>query len=452
MRNFRRPLIAAALIAALGASTAHAATISINTARATTSATGSAANSTAKTATASATTSTKNSTAKGTTAQSIVRPVFPATLPGEVNLKAIREVHFLVPSPATTPLIVGEAAPDTVTIMGAPEATQEQMLAFIEARNKNPKLTCTLGEIVSYYYEEAAREGIRGDVALCQALKETGFFAYGGDVSPTQNNFCGLGATGNKEPGARFATARLGVRAHIQHLLAYASTTTPSEKIVDPRYEHLKKNRPDLFGSVKNWVGLNGRWAVPGKTYGQDILRLWRAAQAPDASAAALVAGNKKVTTAPDEASGYIYRGIAYYSRADYEHAAADFRTAADLAPDVAEAHYDLALTYERLGSSKDAIRSYDRLLGLSPQFAQGYMNKALLELAAKKYDAAIEDLNRSLTAESINADAYSAIAVAQIAQKKYADAWKSLAKAADQNSTNVTVLSNQIIFNSCLK
>lgn len=444
MRNFRRPILAAMLIAALGASTASAATISVNTDRTVTAS--------SKNSTTAAKAATNTTAASQKSAQSIVRPTFPATLPGEVNQKAIREVHFLVPSPATTPLIVGEAAPDTVTIMGAPEATQEQMVAFIEARNKNPKLTCTLGEIVSYYYEEAAREGIRGDVALCQALKETGFFAYGGDVSPTQNNFCGLGATGNKEPGARFATARLGVRAHIQHLLAYASTTAPSEKIVDPRYNHLKKNRPDLFGSVKNWVGLNGRWAVPGKTYGQDILRLWRAAQAPDASAAALVAGNKKVTTAPDEASGYIYRGIAYYSRADYEHAAEDFRTAAELAPDVAEAHYDLALTYERLGKSRDAIRSYDRLLELSPQFAQGYMNKALLELAAKKYDAAIEDFNRSLAAESINAEAYSAIAVAQIAQKKYADAWESLAHAADQNSTNVTVLSNQIIFNSCLK
>ena len=38
-------------------------------------------------------------------------------------------------------------------------------------------------------------------------------YTYGGDVLPSQNNFCGLGATGNKVKGAAFPTAQIGVRA-----------------------------------------------------------------------------------------------------------------------------------------------------------------------------------------------------------------------------------------------
>lgn len=154
------------------------------------------------------------------------------------------------------------------------------MVHFIKKRN--PRLTCSIEEIVNYYYQEAGHEGIRGCAALCQALKETGFFAYGGDVSPKQNNFCGLGATGNHEPGLSFATAQLGVRAHIQHLLAYTSQRRPSVQVVDPRYDLLIQRRPDLHGKVSKWTGLNG--ATVGRNYGQEILSLWRQAQAPDAS------------------------------------------------------------------------------------------------------------------------------------------------------------------------
>ena len=118
-------------------------------------------------------------------------------------------------------MLLPKAKPETVTIFGEPEATQAQMVHHIEKRNPKPLLNCTVRQIVQLYYEEAGLEGIRPDVALCQALKETGFFGYGGDVDWKQNNYCGLGATGNHEPGLKFETPQLGVRAHIQHLLAY---------------------------------------------------------------------------------------------------------------------------------------------------------------------------------------------------------------------------------------
>ena len=160
------------------------------------------------------------------------------------------------------------------SIIGTALATQEQCVNYLLRNNPNPNLKVSAEEIVRIYYEEAGREGIRPDVAFCQALKETGFFRYGGDVIPEQNNFCGLGTTGGGVRGEFFATPQLGVRAHIQHLLAYSSTRRPTMPVVDPRYGLVR----EAYGSrtLGKWQDLNGRWAVPGRFYGQEILSMLR--------------------------------------------------------------------------------------------------------------------------------------------------------------------------------
>ena len=210
-----------------------------------------------------------------------------------VDKKAMKQADWQLAEAYGRPMLDVPAGADT--IMGPATIPARQMVHFIRQRNPHPKLNASLEEVVQAYYDEAGREGIRPDVALCQALKETGYFAYGGDVSPDQNNFCGLGATGNKVAGARFTTPQLGVRAHIQHILAYASTERPKTAIVDPRYELLAEKHPELYGQVRAWTGLNGRWAVPGKHYGQEILWMWTEAQTPDGTNDSLITGFESV-------------------------------------------------------------------------------------------------------------------------------------------------------------
>lgn len=179
----------------------------------------------------------------------------------------------------TTEIKGGVAGEDdayaAVKILGEAELREEQLVRYIRRKNSHPQLNCTVEELVRYYYEEGESEGVRADLALCQAIKETGCFAFGGDVQPSQNNYCGLGATGRGVRGQFFATPRRGVRAHIQHLMAYATTRLPKQPILDERYEVLREKYPQFYGKVDTWVGLNGKWAVPGRHYGQDILRIF---------------------------------------------------------------------------------------------------------------------------------------------------------------------------------
>jgi hypothetical protein len=101
-----------------------------------------------------------------------------------------------------------------------------------------------------------------------QVMYETGWLQFGGDVSADQCNFGGLGATGGGAGGATFPDVRTGLRAQVQHLKAYASTDALNNECVDPRFNLVTR------GIAPTLEDLNGRWAVPGTTYGQDIAKI----------------------------------------------------------------------------------------------------------------------------------------------------------------------------------
>ena len=183
------------------------------------------------------------------------------------------------PLPSPTPDIpkVEEKEQGTL-IMDKTQATAAQLASYALKGNPTPLLpNCTVQELAQIFIEEGEVEGVRGDVAWAQALKETGYFKYGGIVLPEQNNYSGIGALNNNSQGdaAIFETPRIGVRAQIQHLKAYASTEALKLKCVDPRFHLVKR------GSAKyvEWLGFgdnpNGAgWAWPGNGYGYDIIKI----------------------------------------------------------------------------------------------------------------------------------------------------------------------------------
>jgi hypothetical protein len=111
-------------------------------------------------------------------------------------------------------------------------------------------------QLAAFYAEEAAFEGVNHDIAFAQMCLETGFLRFGGLVTPEMNNFCGLGAIGPEHPGERFSEPRIGVRAHIQHLKAYATDKPLNQELVDPRYRWVR------YGSAPTIKGLSGTWAT----------------------------------------------------------------------------------------------------------------------------------------------------------------------------------------------
>ncbi|WP_462348884.1 RICIN domain-containing protein [Holdemanella biformis] len=129
----------------------------------------------------------------------------------------------------------------------------------------------TIERFAQIFYEEANAEGVKAEIAFTQCMKETGFLKYGGDVLPNQYNFAGIGATGGVH-GAKFKNVRTGIRAQIQHLKAYASTSPLKNACVDPRFNYVTRNTAPYV----EWLGIkenpNGHGWASAKNYGYDIV------------------------------------------------------------------------------------------------------------------------------------------------------------------------------------
>lgn len=152
-----------------------------------------------------------------------------------------------------------------VAVVAAPEVCE-----WLVGRASRARYSAdVLREIVVSYWVVGAEYGVRPEVALAQAIKETGGFGYGGDVKAEQYNFAGIGATGGI-PGLSFDSVRAGVAAHVLRMRMYASNNSEV-------YDNGILGRPlpaSHWGKYPNIQDFDGVWAVPGVGYGDSVLKI----------------------------------------------------------------------------------------------------------------------------------------------------------------------------------
>lgn len=202
--------------------------------------------------------------------------------PGNVQVDTITVAP---PEETPAPADTGNYTSDTqmasiqggCTIMGTTYTYLDQMIRYYCANQEYPAFyqgtdAPTIQAFCQIYVEEAQAEGVRAEVAFCQAMKETGFLRYQGDVRIEQFNFAGIGATGGGVQGNYFGSVRDGIRAQIQHLKAYASTEALNGACVDPRFHYVKRGTTPYV----EWLGIHenpygGGWAA-ALNYGGSII------------------------------------------------------------------------------------------------------------------------------------------------------------------------------------
>jgi len=154
----------------------------------------------------------------------------------------------------------------SLKIMAKGKASPEIMKSFLVRYNGNVDQVL-VNSIVKAYIIEANREGVNYEVAFCQMCLETGFLKFEGSVSKFQYNYCGLGCVDMFSGGDWFGSMEEGIRAHIQHLKAYASQEPVKSPLVDPRFSSVRR------GTVTIVNQLTGKWATDPE-YGQKISAL----------------------------------------------------------------------------------------------------------------------------------------------------------------------------------
>ncbi|MDD3628890.1 MAG: PKD domain-containing protein, partial [Actinomycetota bacterium] len=161
------------------------------------------------------------------------------------------------------------------SVVGYTEVTAEQLVKIFKNRNLSSDVIKRAERIAPLYIKYGKTFNIRADIAWAMMCHETGFLTYKGIVPASANNFCGLGATGEKDNKGNylyntFTSEELGVIAHYAHLAwyyypnhinGYCSVT------YDPRHSstHWRYTGDTTLGF------LNGRWA-PGSNYTDKII------------------------------------------------------------------------------------------------------------------------------------------------------------------------------------
>jgi hypothetical protein len=153
--------------------------------------------------------------------------------------------------------------------------TPDRLMAFLAQRNT--RLDPRYANIAKFYKIYGEGWHVRWDYAFFQMAIETNFLKFRrgdgrrGDVSETQNNFAGIGATGNGARGERFPDIATGVHAQIQHLVAYSG-----ERLAQPIAKRTRNNQDDIIakshrlGRPVTFGDLARRWAAD-RQYGKSI-------------------------------------------------------------------------------------------------------------------------------------------------------------------------------------
>lgn len=128
-----------------------------------------------------------------------------------------------------------------------------------------------LGAIIIAESQRWPSHVVNHDLIAADIAHESAFWQSA--IVRDKHNPSGLGAVNNNayQGAVTFTSPREGVRATVAHMLSYAVGDGPWAS-TDPRYAAVQ--REGWLGTAPRLSGLNGKWAFPGKAYGQQIATL----------------------------------------------------------------------------------------------------------------------------------------------------------------------------------
>lgn len=187
-------------------------------------------------------------------------------------------------------------------LLGKATGTEAQCVDFIMRHNHGEYNLHDVKNIIVYTYFKY-NEGINPVMLVSQMIHETGNLTSWWSARPRRNP-AGIGVTGDTaspvkpqqllnppkgwtidtergiwKQGISYPTWMQGIWSHIGRVLCYRFTVSSG---TDSQQELMRMSTDDRKfpaiwrGKFNNWEDLNGRWAVPGLTYAQQIQRIAR--------------------------------------------------------------------------------------------------------------------------------------------------------------------------------
>ncbi|BBF91623.1 hypothetical protein BLTE_03080 [Blastochloris tepida] len=156
--------------------------------------------------------------------------------------------------------------------------TPTRLTAFLKSRHGD--IDSRLETIAAHYEQHGRTLGIRWDYAFFQMIVETNWLRFHqasgrpGLVSPDQNNFAGIGATGRGHSGEAFSDVSTGVLAHLQHISMYAGEAVDNPVAVRTRLVQGWGEIPGWAHKLRRpvtYTDLTRKWSPHDRDYSDDI-------------------------------------------------------------------------------------------------------------------------------------------------------------------------------------
>jgi hypothetical protein len=154
-------------------------------------------------------------------------------------------------------------------ILGTSILSSAQIGGWFASTGAQPNITVPVTQLIADYVEAGRLTGVRADLAFAQSVVETGYFAFppGGQLTPRNNNFAGIGACDTCKHGWTFASPMDGIVAQEELLSQYAGL---------PRAPTLSSIAAGgVQGCCSTWMSLAGVWAT-NRAYGFEILSVYK--------------------------------------------------------------------------------------------------------------------------------------------------------------------------------
>lgn len=201
-----------------------------------------------------------------------------------------RVTRLTSPAPISAPVAVLPYSHLSLTL-ATPQIDAGKLTEYLVHKHKYKNYDeVSVRKILGYYITYGTQIGIDYVFALAQMIHETGWLDSWWAARPRRNP-AGIGVTGQtttKNPNDPIHWAQVGkvwkkgqsfeswdysVQQHLARILIYArkdEDMTP-EQLEFSNQCRDKQNLAHIQGVAHQWVGFNGVWAVPGRTYAQQL-------------------------------------------------------------------------------------------------------------------------------------------------------------------------------------
>lgn len=159
---------------------------------------------------------------------------------GQIRLPVPSSTPITPPPLPPEPQPAPEAPGGTLRLVGPPSITLDQALAWAASHGASERFL----KVIVVLYGESLLIGIDPAGPIAIAAHETNFGKFTGVLDGTENNWAGIktpvgGGDFDQSAHYRFASDRVGARAVVQHVAAYAGVPIIADEVVDPRYRKV---------------------------------------------------------------------------------------------------------------------------------------------------------------------------------------------------------------------